>query len=64
MIAISIEFWQPAVALRKRGRILTVNAVHEAGNREDFQKLVIEGDRMSISISGAANVQDYFATEQ
>jgi flagellar motor switch protein FliN/FliY len=27
-------------------------------------QLVIEGDRMSISITGAAQVQDYFATEQ
>lgn len=26
--------------------------------------LVIEGDRMSISITRAAQVQDYFATEQ
>jgi transcriptional regulator with XRE-family HTH domain len=38
------QLWQPTVALRKRGRILTVNAVHEAGNREDFQKLV--GDKL------------------
>jgi flagellar motor switch protein FliN/FliY len=27
-------------------------------------ELVIEGDRMSISITGAAQVADYFATEQ
>ena len=27
-------------------------------------ELVIEGDRMSISITGAAQVQDFFATEQ
>ncbi|MEP7209699.1 MAG: FliM/FliN family flagellar motor switch protein [Alphaproteobacteria bacterium] len=27
-------------------------------------ELVIEGDRMSISITRAAQVQDYFATEQ
>jgi flagellar motor switch protein FliN/FliY len=27
-------------------------------------QLVIEGDRMSISITGAAQVQDYYPTEQ
>jgi flagellar motor switch protein FliN/FliY len=27
-------------------------------------ELVIEGDRMSISITGAAQVEDFFATEQ
>ncbi len=27
-------------------------------------QLIIEGDRMSISITGAAQVADYFATEQ